>query len=50
MGRDGSVLVPAGPSLRSQARVTLGMMSEAHADAIQALALRLKAMLWRLQR
>jgi len=30
--------------------VTLGMMSEEHGDAIQALALRLKAMLWRLQR
>jgi hypothetical protein len=29
---------------------TLGMMSEEHADAIQVLALRLKSMLWRLQR
>jgi len=29
---------------------TLGMMSTEQADAIQALAVRLKAMLWRLQR
>jgi four helix bundle protein len=29
--------------------VTLAMMSEEHASAIQALALRLKSMLWRLQ-
>jgi four helix bundle protein len=29
---------------------TLGMMSAEHAEAIQALAVRLKAMLWRLQR
>lgn len=29
--------------------VTLGMMSPEHADAIQSIAYRLKAMRWRLQ-
>ena len=44
--------VAKGYYVRSLARdlaATLGMMSEEHAEEIQALAVRLNAMLWRLQ-